>query len=600
MEARAPPPLGAALGSEAAAGEASSSNAECFFKDGLDYVGSGEEEVVEHATPELCCSLCIARNARNPGACAVAVLSSESDRPPRACWLKSYVGRAVPKEGVRACWPPGHQAIPPDPGTAETAEARDHEAFLKESYTVPAFDGSRPDAETLRKRADAIRAAMRHAWDGYRKLAWGKDELMPISGRGVDKRFNHAVTMVDALDTLWIMGLKEEFNEAKEWLAQHMPDRIRRIGSGASLFETTIRSLGGLLAAYDLSREVVFLELAKQLGARINEKVSANGIAPYSFGGGMGGMRCHSLAESGTIQLEMRYLSHVTGDPSYSAKVDQFYRDVRSKASVDGLWANCYQSAKGKITFGADGDSFYEYLVKVWLQGGQQDDELWQMYDKAADGMEKHLVKKGSDGLTYMGIGQWSGRSDVGYIQEMEHLTCFVPGWLALGATTERGKASREHRMELAAAIAYTCWQMYEQQPTGISPERVKQMTMDLSKTDTREYILRPEAMEGWWYMSELTDDPRYREWGWQAFLSFEKWLWVKNGYASLKDVRKTQKQYLDRMESFWLAETLKYAFLLQDPDNKIKLDRYVFNTEAHPLSILEFAPTPVSGTARE
>merc|ERR1719188_753914 len=101
--------------------------------------------------------------------------------------------------------------------------------------------------------------------------------------------------------------------------------------------------------------------------------------------------------------------------------------------------------------------------------------------------------------------------------------------------------------MELAASIANTCWQMCEQQPTGIGPERVKFMKMDLSKTDTREYILRPEALEGWWYMSELTGDPRYREWGWQVFLKFEKWLRVKNGYASLKDVKVAKKNYLDR-----------------------------------------------------
>merc|ERR1712232_1288377 len=103
--------------------------------------------------------------------------------------------------------------------------------------------------------------------------------------------------------------------------------------------------------------------------------------------------------------------------------------------------------------------------------------------------------------------------------------------------------------MSLAANIAETCWKMYEQQPTGIAPERVKGMNMDLRTTDTREYILRPEAAESWFYMLQLTGDERYREWGWKTFEAIEKWLKVAHGYASLKDVRSTNKNYMDRME---------------------------------------------------
>lgn len=248
-------------------------------------------------------------------------------------------------------------------------------------------------------------------------------------------------------------------------------------------------------------------------------------------------------------------------------------------------------SGKGKITFGADGDSFYEYLLKVWLQGGRRETRLWQMYQAAAEGMEKHLLKKNSEGLDFLNTATWSKGADVHVVEEMEHLTCFVPGWLGLGAQYLEGDA-KDQRMQLAESIAYTCWQMYQRQPTGIGPERVKRMALDLSSTDTREYILRPEALEGWWYMHELTGKPQYREWGWKVFQAFEKHLCVPNGYASLKDVRNPAKGHLDRMESFFIAETLKYAYLLQDPDHQIKLDRYVLNTEAHPLSMLDLVPT--------
>merc|ERR1712178_423986 len=153
----------------------------------------------------------------------------------------------------------------------------------------------------------------------------------------------------------------------------------------------------------------------------------------------------------------------------------------------------------------------------------------------------------------------------------------------------------RKRFMKLAEDLAYTCWQMYNRQPTGIGPERVKGMKMDLSMTDTREYILRPEAVEGWWYMHELVQDPKYREWGWDTWVNFEKWLWVQHGYASIRDVRSKRPAYMDRMESFFMGETMKYMFLLQDPEHDVHLDKYVFNTEAHPLSLLSLAPVRTS-----
>lgn len=569
----------------------------CSFEEGLDYPGEQGEDVVENSTPDGCCELCLARNKKRPGACTVAVLSSPTDSPPLACWLKKGVRRAVRKPGVKACWPPDHGPIPkaPELGDAQR-EAQDAANNRVESLqalaALPSFaSGSGPDVETLRSRADKIRGAMRHAWSNYKQFAWGQDDLKPIAGRGADGTFRHAVTMVDSLDTLWLMGMKEEFFEAKDWLAQNLPGRFKSLNQGASVFETTIRSFGGLLSAYDLSGDRTFIDLAIPLGRRINDLVSRDGVTPYTFGGRQGGMGCPSLAESGTIQLEMRYIAHVTGDSSFSSKVDKFYETVKRSSSVDGLWPNCWRSGKGKITMGADGDSFYEYLPKAWIQGGKTDQNLWDMYDAAVRGIEKRLIKQGKDGLTYIGNFFWSGGSEGRYEEEMEHLTCFVPGFLMYGAKDHPDPQRRTVHAELAEKIAYTCYQMYDQQPTKIGPERVKMMKMDLSRTDTREYILRPEAVEGWWYMREFTEDPKYREWGWNTFQAFEKWLWVPHGYASLKDVRSTDKRYLDRMESFFLAETLKYLFLLQDPDHQVQLDKYVFNTEAHPLSILSRAP---------
>ena len=97
----------------------------------------------------------------------------------------------------------------------------------------------------------------------------------------------------------------------------------------------------------------------------------------------------------------------------------------------------------------------------------------------------------------------------------------------------------------------------------------------------------RPETVESLFYMYRLTKDERYREWGWEIFQAFEKYTKVEGGgYACLKSVY-TAGNFRDRMESFFLTETLKYLYLLfGDDDNVLSLREWVFNTEAHPLPI--------------
>lgn len=460
-------------------------------------------------------------------------------------------------------------------------------------------DGKPGDPLEQRRRATRIKEAVRFSFDGYRKRAWGKDGVKPISGSVVEGSFGLAVTMVDSLDTLWLAGLKQDFALAKEWLLVNLPSRIAGLGPGVSIFETVIRVLGGLEGAGALANDQQLLDLARLLGNALIEKVRPNGVTPYTIGGSFGGMGCPSLAESGTSQLEYRYLSNVTKDPRYEEKVMKFYEHVRSMSSLDGLYANCYQQGHGSISLGADGDSFYEYLLKAWLQGGRKEAALWEMFNSAMDGMEKHMLSKTTDRgdpLTFIDqLNRWDGKQGYEVEHSMEHLTCFVPGVLALGAPYQEYPKRRERHMRLAADLAYTCFQMYDQQPTKIAPERVKSLKLDLSKTDTKEYILRPEAMEAWWYLYERTGEQKYREWGWEAFVAFERYLKQTYGYASLQNVlvvpsREKKflapRSYIDRMESFWIAETLKYAFLLQDPRRQITLDKWVMNTEAHPLPL--------------
>ena len=535
------------------------------------FPGEAAERVVLVATPPAVPAMT---------AVPAATLAAQTIPPPR---LRRA---APPPPSAAATVPlPAAATAPPPPLPAAAAAAAAAAAPLTAAQIAE-----------QERRMKAVRGAVEHSWANYKTYAWGADGLHPLTASPANEGFDHAVTMVDSLDTLWIVGMRAEFDEAVAWIAANLPGKISSLRPGVSAFETTIRSLGGLEAAHALSGDAALLAVAKQLGDRLVRNVRPEtGVASYRLSGANGGSGCHTLAESGTNQLEFAYLSTATGDRKYVTASDRFTKWLRAhKPSVDGLWPNCFERDNGGLlTMGADGDSFYEYLLKRWLQGGKKDKALWEMYNDAVDGMEMHLVVVGADGLTYLQnaratrkYGDPHANFTVVGDPSMEHLTCFVPGWLALGAQHQSDAARKSHHLALAASLATTCWQMYARQPTGIAPERVKHMDMSLSQTDTREYILRPEAAESFFILHQLTGKSMYREWGWTMFQSFEKHLRVEHGYAALRDVRSASSGYLDRMESFWIAETLKYLYMLQEVEPTIPLDKWVLNTEAHPFPL--------------
>ena len=113
-------------------------------------------------------------------------------------------------------------------------------------------------------RQEAVVNAFRHAWKAYKDYAWGKDEVNPVSHTSSSSFFDMGMTLVDCLDTLWLMGLGEEFQEARDWVEQSLD--VEHKQKTVSLFETNIRVLGGLLSAYHLSEDPMFLDKAVSFG----------------------------------------------------------------------------------------------------------------------------------------------------------------------------------------------------------------------------------------------------------------------------------------------------------------------------------------------
>lgn len=448
--------------------------------------------------------------------------------------------------------------------------------------------------DLARTRREAIKNAMKHAWKGYKDYAWGMDELLPQSKRGHNPWGGMGTTMVDSLDTLWLMNMKEEFWEARDWVRDHLShDHVKSV----SVFETTIRSLGGLLSAYDWSGDHAFLDKAVDLGTRLGHAFDTNSGIPTgrvtlnARSRGVRGLNTN-VAEAGTLQIEFRYLG--TASPAHkdlktkSEKVFELLRPLQGRHG--GLFpygiSGVPDFTNSEISFGAMGDSFYEYMLKVWLQGGKTEPMYRKMYDEAMDGLHEQLIQKTSDGLTYIAVKKGSRLE-----HKMDHLACFMAGSLALGAYTDPNGLDSERAqrdLKTGKALAYTCYQMYARQTTGIGPE-VADFSNSRMGNRQSHYILRPEVVESFFILNQLTGDPTYREWGWEAFQSIERFCRTDAAYGGLRNVNESPSSVVpnDKMESFFLAETLKYLYLLQDPDTEIDiLNRHVFNTEAHPTRV--------------
>ena len=404
VAAATPAATAAAAAAAAAASAGSCLNGKCvgcendvdLFGGDLTSAHSGEQHVIGQAA---CCSACEAQSS-----CWAWVFNpivSSGVKPlnvaPGMCYLKSGEVVHKPSTGLISGKVKGRKPVKVDAGgpafvagsgAAGSSVKPDPEtpaeliAFFPSAAEAAAgtFTDEVPDkikalSDGLgRQRAERVRAAMRHMWKGYQTKAFGMDELRPITGTGQNNWGGMGAQLVDAIDTLWLMGMKTEFDEAKEWIREHLD--FNRVTQPMSTFETTIRMLGGLLAAYDLSKDPIFLEKAKDLGDRLMpafrtptglpwaQITLATGSTSASWTG-----RNSVLAEAGTVQVELRYLSHVSGDPKYRKTAEHIF-DTIKLTPKQGLFPTYIDRATGQggssvYTMGGLADSFYEYLLKV-------------------------------------------------------------------------------------------------------------------------------------------------------------------------------------------------------------------------------------------
>ncbi|XP_064836009.1 mannosyl-oligosaccharide 1,2-alpha-mannosidase IA-like [Oncorhynchus masou masou] len=457
--------------------------------------------------------------------------------------------------------------------------------------------GKPSDPESLQRR-EKVKEMMKFAWDNYKRYAWGENELRPLSRNGNDGRtFGglRGASIVDSLDTLYIMGLGEEYQEAKEWVENNLN---LNVAGEASLFEVNIRYVGGLLSAYYLTGEEVFKRKVVELGRSLLPAFNTPTGIPHGVvnlagdsrrwsGGDLG--RSSVLAEFGTLHLEFVHLSELTNDPIYTEKVMNIRKHLNQLDKPRGLYPNALNPVSGNweqhyVSIGALGDSFYEYLIKSYLMSDRTDEVAKRMYYAALEAIENNLVQRSPGGLIY--VAEWRG----GILDHrMGHLACFSGGMIGIGAE-HSSPETRQHQLDLAANITHTCHESYRRTPTKLGPEVFRfddGAEATSPRVNERHYILRPEVVESYMYMWRLTHDPKYREWGWEALEALEQHCRLATGFSGVIDVYGHIIQHDNLQQSFFLAETLKYLYLLFSDDDLLPLKDWVFNTEAHPLPVI-------------
>ncbi|XP_063373659.1 endoplasmic reticulum mannosyl-oligosaccharide 1,2-alpha-mannosidase [Cydia amplana] len=462
-------------------------------------------------------------------------------------------------------------------------------AFEIELNERPVFTGP------TNSKQYAVVESFRHAWKGYKTHAWGHDNLKPLSGMPSDW-FSLGLTIVDALDTAFIMGLTEEFDEGREWISKEL---VFTRNKDVNFFEVTIRVLGGLLTNYHYTQDEMFLKKAEDLGDRLMAAFNSPSGIPYSDVN-LGTRTAHApewshystTAEVTTVQLEFRELSRASNNPAFEDAAGAVSEKIHQLPKKHGLVPIFINPNTGQflphatITLGARGDSYYEYLLKQWLHTGKTINYLLDDYLTAIEGVREFLARRSTPNK-YLFIGELLAGSEA-FNPKMDHLTCFLPGTLALG----HANGLPDWHMTMAEELMTTCYLTYKAHPTFLAPEithfNLASATSDMyTKTADAHSLLRPEFIESLFYMYQITGNTTYQDWGWQIYQGFEKYAKVPNGYTSLANVKTEKPVQRDMMESFFLSETLKYLYLLFSDDRYlIDLSKYVFNSEAHPLPI--------------
>ncbi|MFQ6632522.1 hypothetical protein Gotur_009649 [Gossypium turneri] len=484
--------------------------------------------------------------------------------------------------------------------------------------------------EETKQLRDEVREMFYHAFDGYMEHAFPLDELRPLTCEGEDTLGGYALTLIDSLDTLALLGDRERFTASVEWIGKNLRFDINKT---VSIFETTIRVLGGLLSAHLIASDYAtgmripsydneLLDLAEDLARRLLPAFDTPTGIPFGsvnlkYGVDEHESKITSTAGGGTLTLEFGVLSRLTNDPTLLLLMEPLvYPDLQSqlienfnanspgskisfplavridvrrsgchffeqvtKNAVRGLWArrsklnlvgahiNVFTGewTQKDAGIGTSIDSFYEYLLKAYLLFG--DEEYLFIFQEAYSAAMHYLYND----PWYVEVNMDSAAIVWPLFNSLQ---AFWPGLQVLAGDID--PAIRTH------TAFFSVWKRY-----GFTPEGFNLATLSVQHGQ-KSYPLRPELIESTYWLYKATRNPRYLDAGRDIVASLQYGARCPCGYCHISDVEFHKRE--DHMESFFLAETVKYLWLLFDlavgPDNLVENGpyKYIFSTEGHLL----------------
>jgi mannosyl-oligosaccharide alpha-1,2-mannosidase len=435
------------------------------------------------------------------------------------------------------------------------------------SAALPLLGAAAPNPRDV---AAEVRAEFLHAWNGYKKFAWGRDEVHPVSGTGSNffvPAHAFGLSIIEALDTLYVMELDDELDACIEWLRTHMDFDV---DGNVQMFEAVIRMVAGLLAGYYATGETFLLEGARDLSDRLLPcfTKSPSG-APYRFANLKTGAVSDpnsNLAEIGSNVLEFGDLSRLTGDPKYLNASMRAFETVMAKRSALNLLGTNFNVESGTFT-GTDDvapdepvDSFYEYLWGGWHMLGIQKTRDW--YQLLTTALLKYAPVRVDGRLWFQTVNYETGSpTDNTTISE---LSAFYAELISKSGDRETGSAF------------YDSWTAVLDR-YGLFPEILDFKTLGIVDA---AYQLRPEYVNSAFDLWFLTGDAKYRSTAYSYFTALRANCRVAGGYTSLTDIRTRPMKQGDHFPAYAFSENFKYLYLMFADSPRFDGARYYLNTE--------------------
>ena len=417
-----------------------------------------------------------------------------------------------------------------------------------------------------------VKSEFQWAWRNYRQKAWGKDEINPVSGTAQSffiEGHDLGLSLVEALDTLWMMELDAEFEEGVDWVRSNLDFDI---DGESQVFETNIRLVGGLISAHLACGDPMLLNKARDLADRLLKafEASPHGL-PYRYVNlKTGAVRDPetNLAEIGTYATEFGVLGRLVGDDRYYAAAKRAMKHALDRRSDIGLMAaNIHAETGDFISRNASidvyADSFYEYLWDSWALFGDADMKAWAQ--ETTDAILAHQAKR-YDGRLWFPMVDFETGQPTGTSQT--ELGAYLAGLLGQVGRKAEGDDFLDSYTEMQAT-----W--------TIIPESIDVTTR---QPRTKRTGLRPEYPDACLNLWLGDRDDRYRALSAIHYRNMKATSRAPYGYTALADITARPMTQGDNCPGYWWSEQMKYYWLLFSDCRRVDYDQLQLSTEANVL----------------